>query len=286
MKGTVISFFCFVLFIGSLAAQLPVQREPDWRIFAPKGEEFSTQIPVEPRVSNSAQANIYSGRVAGTYFFVFSESKKNQAGLLKSALAYVRNQQPRIVAETYGEITSEKFEFADTDGFHHRVFAFTTAGRLYLLHTVSEDINDPLVSRFFEKLEIGKANLVDSVAVSDTTHAIGSGIGVPVNRNPAEGSMRQIKNDAAAVIPLRIISKPRPGYTDAGRIYRIEGTVVLKITFSADGTVGSVTAVSKLPMGLTQSSISAARAIAFEPATHGGKPVDAVKVVEYTFLIY
>ena len=65
---------------------------------------------------------------------------------------------------------------------------------------------------------------------------------------------------------LKIISKPRPGYTDSARLNNIEGTVVLNVTFLASGQIGRVEPLERLPDGLTEQAIAAAKRISFEPA--------------------
>jgi len=85
---------------------------------------------------------------------------------------------------------------------------------------------------------------------------------------------------------LRILSKPRPGYTDDARLGSVEGTVVLRVTFLASGQIGSVQTIEGLPDGLTEKAIDAARQITFEPARRNGVPMSVTKNIEYTFSIY
>jgi TonB family protein len=85
---------------------------------------------------------------------------------------------------------------------------------------------------------------------------------------------------------LAILSKPRPGYTDAARTNNVQGTVRLRVTFNANGSIGSISPVSGLPNGLTEQAIAAARQIRFEPKKINGVPVSVTKVVEYSFSIY
>ena len=85
---------------------------------------------------------------------------------------------------------------------------------------------------------------------------------------------------------LQFLSKPAPSYTDAARQNNVQGTVVLRVVFSADGSVGSVTAVSGLPYGLTEQAIAAARKIRFTPAIKDGRPVSVSMLVQYNFSVY
>ncbi len=86
--------------------------------------------------------------------------------------------------------------------------------------------------------------------------------------------------------PFKIISKPTAKYTDAARQNNFTGRVLLRITFLASGQIGSVTAVSSLPYGLTEQAIAAARQIRFEPAKRDGVPYTITKTFDYGFNLY
>ena len=85
---------------------------------------------------------------------------------------------------------------------------------------------------------------------------------------------------------MKIISKPRPGYTDAARQANTQGTVILSVTFLASGQVGSISTVKGLPNGLTEQAFAAARRITFEPAKKDGVAQSVTKQIEYPFSIY
>ncbi len=101
------------------------------------------------------------------------------------------------------------------------------------------------------------------------------GVGAPPPRPPV-GVTQAIK----------ILSKPRPGYTDSARQANIQGTVLLRVTFLASGQVGSISPVKGLGNGLTEQAIAAARRISFEPAKTNGVAQSVTKQIEYTFSIY
>lgn len=88
------------------------------------------------------------------------------------------------------------------------------------------------------------------------------------------------------VTPLKIISKPRPSYTDIARQTNTSGQVKVAILFSSTGDVRHVLVLEGLPYGLSEEAVKAARQIRFEPATRDGKPVSVVKMVMYGFSIY
>lgn len=96
-----------------------------------------------------------------------------------------------------------------------------------------------------------------------------------------------IKPRAPAVTVARqIIAKPRAEYTDAARQNNVTGTVIVKVTFLANGQIGSVVPVNSLPYGLTEKAIAAAKAIKFEPAKKDGVPYTTIAPVQYNFNIY
>lgn len=85
---------------------------------------------------------------------------------------------------------------------------------------------------------------------------------------------------------LRILSKSRPEYTPEARENNVQGTVVLRVVFKSDGTIGAVEPVKELEGGLTDQAVAAAWRIAFEPARENGRPITVTKQIEYTFSIY
>jgi len=84
----------------------------------------------------------------------------------------------------------------------------------------------------------------------------------------------------------RVLKKPEPTYTESARKYSITGTVVLRAVFSQDGEVTNIFVVRKLPHGLTQQALKAARAIRFTPAMKDGRPVSMYIQLEYNFNLY
>jgi TonB family protein len=84
----------------------------------------------------------------------------------------------------------------------------------------------------------------------------------------------------------RVLDKPEPTYTEAARKNQITGTVVLRAVFSAGGTVTNISAVSRLPDGLTERAIAAAKQIRFVPASKDGRPVSMWMELQYNFNLY
>jgi TonB family protein len=106
---------------------------------------------------------------------------------------------------------------------------------------------------------------------------------VPVQRDPV--AVSSIGDDDQDT-PLVILSKPRPAYTEEARRNGVQGNVILRITFEADGTIGAIEVVKGLEQGLTEATEEAARKIEFRPARKNGKPIAVTKQLEYQFSVY
>jgi len=83
-----------------------------------------------------------------------------------------------------------------------------------------------------------------------------------------------------------ILSRPRAEYTEKARRNQVNGVVVLRALFTADGKVTEIEVIRGLPDGLTEKAIEAARKIRFNPAIKDGVAVSVRLSVEYSFSTY
>ena len=90
-------------------------------------------------------------------------------------------------------------------------------------------------------------------------------------------------SDSLQEVPLEILSKPKPVYTDEARRLQIEGEVLLEAVFTAAGKVRVLRILQGLGHGLDFAARSAAEAIVFRPARNDGNPVDATVIVRIQF---
>jgi TonB family protein len=85
---------------------------------------------------------------------------------------------------------------------------------------------------------------------------------------------------------IRLLFRPAPSYTESARKYSVTGTVILRAVFSKSGQVEKIYVLRKLPHGLTEAAITAARGIKFEPAQKDGQAVSQYLQLEYNFNLY
>ncbi|MGB8260329.1 MAG: energy transducer TonB [Terracidiphilus sp.] len=82
---------------------------------------------------------------------------------------------------------------------------------------------------------------------------------------------------------LEVLSKPQVQYTAEARQLRVQGDVILRVTFTASGQVVVQGIVHGLGHGLDQEAWRVAQQIRFRPATRNGQAVDMTTNITITF---
>jgi len=85
------------------------------------------------------------------------------------------------------------------------------------------------------------------------------------------------------IVPVEILSKPRPVYTEEARKMRVQGEVVLSVVFEASGKLRVLGVVRGLGYGLDEAARNAAEQIRFRPAQRDGQPVDFAATLRVVF---
>ena len=117
-------------------------------------------------------------------------------------------------------------------------------------------------------------------------YGIGRGDGKLVNPRANPTDSDKPYEPPAKVEPPQISKRPNVSYTEEARKEQVQGEVVLRVTFKADGTIGPIVVIKELPFGLTGQAIEAAKKIEFKPATRNGVPTAVTRNIVYTFHIY
>jgi TonB family protein len=85
------------------------------------------------------------------------------------------------------------------------------------------------------------------------------------------------------LVPVEIISKPNPVYTQEARDLKIEGEVLLEVVFAAAGQLRVVRVERGLGHGLDEAAVRAAQQIRYKPALRDGQPYDSVATLHVRF---
>jgi hypothetical protein len=318
MKRFLLAALTLTLFLTTAYSQDDIQKS-DWRRFQPPQEEFSAEFPLE--VSNKSFLDAKGVLISGFYttsfnknYYFVSSSDGKFSPTSEIALKLVRDTPLKKSEERIGKFSGSAYTFRDDENFYHRVLEIRAQRRSYAFHTISENENDSEVERFFNSIKFVSQpgeNLepravekpvapenTNQVAVApagndnkgDSGSGIGNGRGTDNGMSSGDGSSRSVPNPVplqpGQTSGVKILSKPRANYTDLARTYSIIGVVRVRVTFLANGQIGGVSPVTKLPLGLTLSAMDAARKIRFEPAVKNGVPYSVTKIVEYTFTLY
>ena len=84
-------------------------------------------------------------------------------------------------------------------------------------------------------------------------------------------------------VPVEILFKPKPDYTEEARKLKIEGEVLVRVNFTAGGEVRVLDVARGLGHGLDENALHAAQQIKFKPAQREGQPVDSTATVHIVF---
>lgn len=302
VRNLAVALFSAFLAIG-VTAQIPVLTSADWRILEPKNDGFSVDTPGEMNINGGSKdkdSRIYGTSLDGVYLYVISDPKKSleKYNLVKGFVA----GSGQIMPDPPNLNSRFNIDFVDRFGYHNELAIYNSGDRIFIAQVVSSKKDDIIGKRFINSFKIRSratniANPQNEPNASiepdpDTQKPVGaisgSGTsGIPAGSGNGPGNAAQ-KNTTTQPLSsgLKILAKPRPPYTELARFYGINGSVTLRLTFLADGTIGSISTVNGLPFGLTENAIAAARQVRFEPAMTDGVPKTVTKTFQYGFTIY
>jgi len=133
----------------------------------------------------------------------------------------------------------------------------------------------------------GTVGRVASAGIPGATGTGGAGTygrvaaaGIPAMATAAP-VQRQV--EAQVTTNLEVLSKPPVQYTSEARQLKVQGEVILRVTFTATGRVVVQSVVHGLGHGLDEEARRVAQQIHFRPATRNGQPVDLTTNITITF---
>lgn len=135
------------------------------------------------------------------------------------------------------------------------------------------------------------AGVVGKVASAGIPGSSGTGNALAGGKVAAAGIPQVVKStpaeDQRAVAPastnLEVLSKPPVQYTSEARQLKVQGDVILRVTFTAGGQVVVDGVVHGLGHGLDEEARRVAQQIRFRPATKNGQAVDLTTNITITF---
>jgi TonB family protein len=141
----------------------------------------------------------------------------------------------------------------------------------------------PDAKHFFKSFKVNQS--VSAPGPSDTD-SLTSGSQIEIGSGGQDVNGNRIFTGREVTQKARVVSKPEPTYTESARKYGVTGTVVLRAVFSSDGQITNIAILRRLPHGLTDQALIAARQMRFSPAQKDGQPVSMAIQLEYNFNLY
>lgn len=129
---------------------------------------------------------------------------------------------------------------------------------------------------------------VASVAVPSATKVappanVGKVASAGVPTAPTAVAVAPRQEARVAATNLEVLSKPQPEYTSEAKQLKVQGDVILRVTFTANGQVVVQGVVHGLGHGLDEEARRVAQQIRFRPATRNGQAVDMTTNITITF---
>jgi TonB family protein len=285
-----------------------------WKALDQPNDEFSLEVPAGfefgmpglpfDKIQARGEFHTDSDRL---YIFIDSPKKQDQRKQVEAFLKYSNQDTSNLNLDDH---VASRTEFQDSTGYYHRVIFVKTEGRVFSLQTVSSSSNSEVARRFLNSFQLRPKPATNSpqaepdAVVSSGNKAVpvretATPVGIPPTRSgggisggdtgtgrTAGGVSASAAQQVLNTTPLRITFKLKAQYSEFARFYSIQGTVTLRVTFSASGQIGSVTIIKKLPFGLTEAAIDSERQMRFEPEVVNGVARTTTRPVSFTFNIY
>ena len=294
---------CFV-FVSTTSSQTPSDAPIEWTTYEIGDHKLSVNFPKLPiRFSQADACNekstehftAYAEEVVYTLTVVKREKPKWRVTMCPSTSEF--GEETLNARREELKATGERVRTADAT----ELWSLNSAGRKSKVWIV----DDLQKERWVELTVTGRGELpkaeefADSLTLSENRSAREVGIGSSVTLGDTGVDTSVIvqsptpKNDAAANAdkkdgsePLLVVSKVNAQYTDAARKNHERGNVTLRVTFLANGGIGTIQVIQPLKWGLTEQAITAARKLVFLPQRLNGAAVTTSRPVTFSFNIY
>jgi len=131
--------------------------------------------------------------------------------------------------------------------------------------------------------KVAQAGIPGGTGTASTGYPTGGKVGSVGIKNEVAATPAAQQRKEVAPTTLQVISKPAVQYTAEARQLKVQGDVVLRVTFTASGQVIVNSIVRGLGHGLDEEARRVASQIRFRPATRNGQAVDMTTNITITF---
>jgi len=130
---------------------------------------------------------------------------------------------------------------------------------------------------------VAQAGIPAGTGTASTGYPAGGKVGSAGIQNQVAATPAAQQRKEVAPTSLEVLSKPPVQYTAEARQLKVQGDVILRVTFTAAGEVVINSVVRGLGHGLDEEARRVASQIRFRPATRNGQAVDMTTNITITF---
>jgi TonB family protein len=277
------------------------QDAPEWQRYTVKGEEFSVLLPEMPAMTTATRVTIgldpnRQERILGAYadgvvYAIYAFGNRNVKESLDSFVTEVAGSYlPSGTMHFRRDLTVSGFrgrQYSFNSGDIPGVIQFyRTARHLYVFEVIGASESDRMVEKFFSSLVLDESlpgeEVKDGPGAAPSAKSASASAQPATKTNATEDSIKSFSGKDVTRKAV-VVTKPEPSYTGLAEKNHVSGTVVLKVVLSSSGRVTNIRAVGRLPDGLTENAIEAARQIRFVPAVKDGRFVSMRMELQYNF---
>jgi hypothetical protein len=297
-----IFIFWVILFLPSIFFAQVENKEASWTtIESPKGD-LTFAVPSGFLIDNeNGEYQVIAYQNEATIRASVQENGRAKERL-NSMRQFPVEEDAKVTRFTLDDFIGDAYSYEKEKSFSMR-FYMASSKAFYSISVSSKSSDNSISERFLYSIKLNNQPLlkrdIQPSQKGETKISIASLKTSPViieALNRKDAAKTELKYDLDNKVtpedtikysrPLLILRKPHARYADGARQGGVQGTIKLKVHFQANGEVGDITVLSKLDKGLAGNSVDAARQIKFLPAEVDGKPVDVLRIVEYSFRIY
>jgi TonB family protein len=269
------------------------QSQAVWEAYTVTGDGFSVQLPIFPAMSTSdyfvvklnthRRERILGAYADGVVYAIYTYENPNGRQSLDELIGEFSQPATGSLKRelVLNGMSGKEYAFRDDDRSGVTQF-YITDDRFYVFEAVGSSVGHPDIGvpRFLSSIRLERNPRGKEIVNGPGAQPAGDAITVPSGNDGRVLPGKEVTRKAS------VITKPQPTYTEEARRNQISGTVILRCVFSSSGAVTNIIAVSKLPDGLTEKAIAAAKQIRFIPAQKDGRFVSMYIQLEYNFNLY
>lgn len=269
----------------------------NWLTLSPPGEEFSVQLPVLPdtqlRVSDKnptvkigdvriKNERVYAAYAEGVVYLIESYESDRPENVLQELMSrYNRGFSGSAERELSGAGFRGKQFISKSENFYQSAHFLATKSRTYVFTVAARSGSRTSIFIFISSIKINNTAITPALpGTNEAQEKAKAEIPAPPSGEEQIHASKDLSHKAT------IVYRPTPQYTEEARQQNVTGEVMLRAVLVSDGRVTNITPIKRLPDGLTESAVTAIKAIKFLPAEKDGRVVSQYITVVYNFNIY